>query len=1842
MRLDQPALAGAGPQTELFKKILTETAFDGHVAEITFPAPVVLTVARVGAAPSAGPAGQRSQLLLFAQDAGAPATARFVQLCPGFEQPESGSRIVQLQPCVTKRVLLRGRYQTVPLTLLGFDLEAAAAAAPPPQQRRISLAGALQWLQQQQQDAAVQGDEVAGGAAATASCMPAVPLQPAVEAALAQLVAYWQLVDTSERLMALHPAPRHALKAAAAVADAVCAQLANGSFGQQQVPAPEQQQAEQGAEQQPSAEQPAKQQDKRQDGAEGQPERGGQAAGVKEEEPGDVAMPDAEQPPSSPAAQQQASHPHQQGAPAQQGSQAQQQALLRGEALLSAAADMVLGWCGLLGAGGAGRTASAMRCSAAGLAAAVLLCSCSEGARMLVARWGAVLLDDVLTMPLAPPSFTRNATAACLLIARHCGALGAASLLGLWRPPRGIVWQSRSRQPADEVAAAAADAAAVLPGGQEAGDGVGEAPAPMEEDDEAAAAAAAQAAAAFQEQLMQEAEGQQAGEEGDQPDHAALQEQWRQERLAHEAQLLYQDSDEEEEEGSGSSGDEDEGADNSGEDARREGQPEAPGASGSAEQQAQQAAAAAAAEQAAFGDDIYADAAGDEGQEAAAAAAASAGGAPVIGGEPDADDLYGDLGPVVPQVDGAADSPPRRGRRRGADSEERWELGRDDDSHGEEERGGGKRRREERRERSRDRGDRRRKDSRRDRSRGDRSRDRSREGRSRGDREAADERRRRAAAEEEEARRRQRRLQEEEEEERRRRWAEREEEDRRRRYQEQQRRLEEEQRQAEQEERRRLDQLRRQEEKRQRRWGPLRPQQQAQPPAAPASETERWQLYEAQQAKRMQNYWQLKQRAYVGCAQHLARHLLAEVQPPLFSLLARQLLHLLRAHEAAATFQAAALQLVQAHSSGGDGSAHRAALEAGGAAAAAQQAAVLAVAMAQQLAVGAKPLLAVLASSSGGRRLLLRDTAVLEQLLLATDAGCLAAAWQPAPSAEGAALLQHMVVAEAAAAQLCSAQLDSEAFAAASETAAALLQECGPTGRLALVQALALRAPECLPRLLLMLRMHCALLRAACGTGAAACPEPGSSADAAALAELQRQYEPDFQLLLAAAPACAPAAQLLMALLRGCHPGALAAWQQQGVALQVAAATELRQLVALPPDAAGMVGGLGAARAALASIKGAVAAVMTAQQERGLPSLLTFLGAELPQLGAPEGAGSSSPQTVRWEDVELLFCDPEKLACCEQCLRLLAAHLWAPGAAGRAAAYAADAQEGLPVLLRALLTGCELVEASAADDSWQVLAGHSIDAGEAAACRLRALSFLEAAAAATSCLLQHLRGSTCPVKSSSLLAGLLRAHAALCCQDESLACMLGGKGGADAAAAGGMQAALVARYHLASCLRCYVEAAQPWQPPLLQQVFWGTPAPGLEPGHAAAQTPGEMFAAACLLGDLFPPEWPAVGRKVTQAPPSDRRYRAALATAIEPCGASFRRLIAAALTSESRLLRAAVVRVLARAAGLGGGMGPFLVEPLLEELQTAAESPAPLHDARRLLEVIVPLVYRPAIKSAMLAAPFTSTLAQLLGVVAGKLASADEGAEAGHVCTMLMEALVVLLNHEVCIDPMAPPKRQQVEDMPPVGEAVPLARTLLELLPSMGANALVAHRALRMLAAAETGRLALRRAVVALHAAATGSEAPSGAPGDVAVAQAAQWVANRYWAAAERLTGSDAAAVAAGGLEGLRAAFADVLNIMQQICVAADEDSVPKPLSAQQRFVGALQAALHAAAEAGLDTGGDEHRWEGPGAAEALAADLVHDPASGLFWRNVRARASAQSQASAAHAMRRFARREPC
>lgn len=820
-----PALAAAHEEQLLVRKILTEQQFGSHVAELTFPGgPVVLTSVRVGAVPASSARAQRAQLLLFASDAGAPATARFLQLCPGFEQPESGTRVVQLQTVVTSRVLLRGWYQTVPLSLYGYSLAEAAAAAPPLRQRRLTLVGALHWLREEQhlQQA---GQQAEGGqqhvrpsvACSDATCWQDAPLQPAVEAALAGLLGYWDAVGTSERLMALRPPPCAVLKAAATVADAVCSQLVAGTFGTEPVPAPptDGQPADQLAvKEEEAAERDAKQQHQQQ---QQQP---------RDEQPCEVA---AQQQPAS-GQQQQGPQPMQVEKPGpelQAGPAPTAPPLdpppppspLCGEALLHAATDMVLAWCGMLGKGTLGRTAAAVRCSGVGLAAAVLLCSCARGAALLLARGGAILLDDIVTMPSAPPSFVRHAITACLLMARGCGTLGGAALLGMWAPSRGITWRSRHR--AGQAAKEAADSAAAGAASGEPGSAAAAAspravsdPALGDEDSGAlAAAAAVQAAGETDQELYHGLSSPSSSDEGHEPERdgeegpgaaaLAAQQQWQRERAAQLAEvaedLLWGEESERDEEDSPGYDDavplpeEDEGVQH------------AVSLQHQNEQQQAQATAGNAAAEAELGDDVLGAGPSPPAQPSLAAQAD----VPPVGaaGPADAtdDDLYADLAPVIPQTDGAADSPPRWRRHTDrADPGERWEMGAGGsdssdsrDGRSKDRRKGRKDRKERKtklksRERSRERGG-----DHDDRWRGERSPSRSRS-RERG-RGAGEERRRRLLREEEE-----------------RRWQEREEEEGRRRQREEERRQrlaeEEHQRRRRQQEEERAQRRRQQEE----------------------------------------------------------------------------------------------------------------------------------------------------------------------------------------------------------------------------------------------------------------------------------------------------------------------------------------------------------------------------------------------------------------------------------------------------------------------------------------------------------------------------------------------------------------------------------------------------------------------------------------------------------------------------------------------------------------------------------------------------------------------------------------------------------------------------------------------------------------------------------------------------------------------------------------------------------------------------------------------------------------------------------------------------------------------
>ncbi len=54
-----------------------------------------------------------------------------------------------------------------------------------------------------------------------------------------------------------------------------------------------------------------------------------------------------------------------------------------------------------------------------------------------------------------------------------------------------------------------------------------------------------------------------------------------------------------------------------------------------------------------------------------------------------------------------------------------------------------------------------------------------------------------------------------------------------------------------------------------------------------------------------------------------------------------------------------------------------------------------------------------------------------------------------------------------------------------------------------------------------------------------------------------------------------------------------------------------------------------------------------------------------------------------------------------------------------------------------------------------------------------------------------------------------------------------------------------------SLLSNLLPAPSAMQPPLLQQVFWGTPAPGLEPGQAAAQVRAVLLCTDGSPGGLW-------------------------------------------------------------------------------------------------------------------------------------------------------------------------------------------------------------------------------------------------------------------------------------------------------------------------------------------------------------------------------------------------------
>ncbi|CAL8468510.1 g8050 [Coccomyxa elongata] len=671
---------------------------------------------------------------------------------------------------------------------------------------------------------------------------------------------------------------------------------------------------------------------------------------------------------------------------------------------------------------------------------------------------------------------------------------------------------------------------------------------------------------------------------------------------------------------------------------------------------------------------------------------------------------------------------------------------------------------------------------------------------------------------------------------------------------------------------------------------------------------------------------------------------------------------------------------------------------------------------------------------------------------------------------------------------------------------------------------------------------------------------------------------------------------LLQELVRHSHHDALRAWATAAPAVQSAVSDALSAAPEHSNEDA-----LKKHRVArmLVDVKGRVEAVMLLR-EKGIAALITCLDGLLPPLvaAAPDVGKDSRdkkaknvPKHVELRAAVALLHDTDKSGKVETALQLLHAVISSTG--GPYLGLAAADASSIKVMDRALRSCTAMLKASSADDAAAAFAGDALDDLEVAGNRLRAVALLAAAARAVNALLQRLSGARIDFNSSSLLDALLAAHTTCTLSTESLAAMAG------QLSFPGSTAVLQARQALAASLKCWIECGS-WTPELMPTIFASGASTTGDSPLVNAQAPQEMLTSACMLADIFPAEWPPAGAARQGAgchlPPAHMRYRAALARSFEPSATSLRRLLATAVGSEAVLFRGALVRLCARASGLGGGMGAFMVGPLMEELAEAAQPSKPLFDARRCLEVLVPLAYRPAIKAALLDAGCAAALGQLLARLVPAAADPAKAAEAGALITMALEIITVLCNIDVCLDPSLSPEQRAIDECVGTNEAGSVVAILLAGLGRLGGNAFIAKRLVAALAAHAPGRAALRTAVTRWQAQATGASTTGEA--------ALQWAVSRLWQ-----QGQD------GAEASLRQVCSEVGGLLQAVATTEDEDDEQAtPATAPIRFAAAVQAALNS----GLPPASSEDELAETSSPEAL----IYDTATRMFWRNVSARAA--------------------
>jgi hypothetical protein len=490
---------------------------------------------------------------------------------------------------------------------------------------------------------------------------------------------------------------------------------------------------------------------------------------------------------------------------------------------------------------------------------------------------------------------------------------------------------------------------------------------------------------------------------------------------------------------------------------------------------------------------------------------------------------------------------------------------------------------------------------------------------------------------------------------------------------------------------------------------------------------------------------------------------------------------------------------------------------------------------------------------------------------------------------------------------------------------------------------------------------------------------------------------------------------------------------------------------------------------------------------------------------AAANLGKQVAVKMSWDEIRLLLDDSEMLGQVVTSVNIIRSYL----------KHSDDAPSYCQILgsnnlmIRALMFATEVLLASQSDEIWLYRVGTSMDLCTIERNKYMAIKLFESV---SECAYFYLKGVSriTFVESLPMLETLIKAHSTIAIQTQAMMDAGLKKNHIDSSTSS-MRAS---RWNLTRSLRLWVSSLG-LKPGVIPTALAGTVAAPSKSGCTVSFAPVEMYSLSLLLGDLFPCEWPMTGNN-NHLSPEDKKYRAALTMELESCVVPLEYLISCCASSDLSYVRAATVRLMTKGAGLGGGMGSFLMGIISTQFSEALLPmtcvQVGMYDARKVLEILLPLLYQPALKAATLDSAIPLTLAKLVESTIQQsinFSVAFDNKESKSLLSMAFECIIVLADPSISLDIFGSESSADSLDVLREDTGAEICSLILEHVGIIGENIPLALHLLGLMATTRRGREGILHGAVKLC-----TKSSQGIAVDIAstdqVVPAIHWLVQQY------------------------------------------------------------------------------------------------------------------------------------